>query len=112
MTLYSGENPYVMHWAKHPLTGVQLTDVDVTVVITIWGLDGVVLINDAPMIYDATLTSSPSPGLAEAPQVGGWYYVWDSPVNSPGSYKARITIVELQAWEYKMIRLRQDKAPA
>lgn len=106
MTVYAGEKPYICHWAKHPLTKEQLTGGDVAVVITIWDVDNTVLIDDAVMVYDAELTSDET-----IPQVGGWYYVWESPPGAPGAYQARITVVEFQAWEYKTIRLRRDKAP-
>ncbi len=107
MTLYAGEKPEICHWAQD-YQGAQLTDVGFTVTVTIWDLDGeTVLIDEEPMEYDETLTSTDA-----TPQVGGWFYVWASPAGAPGAYRARCTVVEMQAWEYKTIRLRRDKAPA
>lgn len=105
MAQYAGETYQVRHFAKdynkQPLEGTGLT-----ATITIWGLDGTtVLVNEAPMIWSSTIVS------AADGQEGGWFYVWDSPPVS-GAYQARCTLMGagVEAWEYKTIRLRRDRA--
>ena len=110
MTLYAGETAEVRHRAlgyrKEPLTG---DDIDVTV--TIWDLDGTPLVDEAPMIYDATL-------VFDDESVGGWFYVWATPDGEPGAYKARCSASgatalgePVEAVEFQTIRLRRDKSP-
>lgn len=104
MTLYAGETIQVRHRGED-YEGNALTSVEVDASITIWDLDDTVLVNEAQMTYDGTL-------VFDDGNVGGWYYLWTSPTIA-GAYLARMTITgtNIDAWEYKTIRLRRDKAP-
>jgi hypothetical protein len=104
MTNYAGETYQVRHYAL----GYQkedLTDDEVTVVITIWDLDDTVLVDDEAMQYDATL-------VFEDDHVGGWFYIWESPTVA-GAYLARFTATgsDIDAVEFKTLRLRRSKEP-
>lgn len=103
MTLYAGEMIQVRHQARG-YDGETLTNTNVGVTITIWGLDGVtVLVNEVAMTYSPSL-------VFEDGGLGGWYYLWDTPTE-PGAYLARCTVTGagMEAWEFKTIRLRRTK---
>lgn len=103
MTLYAGETIQVRHHVSNYDDG-ELGEGDVDVLLQIWDLDGITVLVEAPMEYSPDL-------VFEDGTVGGWRYLWATPADAPGAYRAKCTVTGtgMNAWEYKTIRLRKSK---
>lgn len=86
---------------------LPLTQADVaSVVLTLWDRDGVTkLVDQEPMLYDASLT------FADGTVRPGWYYVWTTPTTA-GSYTGRVTVtgVQINHDHFLTVRTRQPRA--
>jgi hypothetical protein len=91
MTTYAGETLTVTHTATYK--GIELTDVDVQVFITIRDSDAVVVVAESEMTWD--------------PVAEHWEYLWDTTGVDAGTYRAQVMIDD-DNWEYKNIRLKVD----
>lgn len=104
MTIYAGEYVRVSAVAQMQVaSGVfeDLTDTEVTsATITIWDSASAEVVDD-DLAWDVDHEQ--------------WIYDWDTTGRTAGSYKTRCMIEgpgSRRTWEYMMIRLATDKAPA
>lgn len=102
MPLYVGETVRVTNRATG-FDGLPLTDADVdSVTIAIYDSDGVEVLAETPMAWDAL-------GDGGGPL---WYFDWSTGGRASGPYTAKVRVIGpsgRDSFEYVTIRLRQPK---